>query len=507
MKKILALVISAVLVAGMFGCGKQEETSAYDSEWPEKLLNSQVTDFTLATEDLTYEERRQLILDFFELELTFQWKTNIDVTDWQTTNYKKGTYKEILTTELYGGIPYQSYGFGNPYRWLEYYDETTGIMDLETAFAENGGYGEGAAMDAVETDADGNITFKKYRSFQALFNQCQSGAGWAWARLLNSAKTGMLGDYNMYNGFIPVGCYTYGFEHEGKQYGPMDIDYLNSKKTTEGNPIGYGAADVIREWNRANGMNAMYDCYSQLKPADIVISSGHAMMVRSVEIVRWKDGSINPKESKVIMLEQWEAWGQRVKQGDVRLNIQGGINNGYTFEELQEKNYLPFTYAEVLDPNDEQDKKHLDYYETYKDQVGGIKDLYSAIPYSEEMGGAGIEECKVYSTLDKTKGELSYAEFAGMSVASNYSVSDVFVTVTGKDGKVLLKNIYRAGICSMREVAMTANLTTWEEDENGNLLNLTHGVEELATGENTIEITVQTGHGEKLTAFKGTLVK
>ena len=231
------------------------------------------------------------------------------------------------------------------------------------------------------------------------------------------------------------------------------------------------------------------------------------MMVSKAEIVNWKNGTVNQKESKIYTYEQWEAWGQVGKLGEKTHRIQGGINNDYTLEQLQEKGYLPFTYVEVLDPNDPQDKKHLDYYETYKGQVGGIKDLYTAIPYSEEMGGAGIEKAQVYSTLDRTEGSLSYEEFAGMSVAANYSVSDVFVTVTDKDGKELLKNIYRANICSMREVAMTAGLTTWQTDDAGNLLDLTHGVEALANGENTISITLQLGTGEKLTAFSGTLTK
>lgn len=495
------------MCACLVGCGQKPPVATRDETMPKKLLVSDVTEFPVATDELTYEQRRQLVLDFFELQLTFQWVPNMDITDWQSTNWQKGTYKELLTTEVYGGIPYQSYGFGNLYRWLEYYDEHTGVMDLETAFAENGGYGEGAAMEAVETDADGNITFKKYRSFQALFNQCQSGAGWSWARLLNSAKTGMLSDYNMYNGFIPVGCYSYGFEHEGKQYGPMDIQLLGLKRPERGNPIGYSAANVIRDWNAANGMDAMFNCYAQMKPGDILISGGHAMMVKSVEIVTWPNGSINQTESKAYMLEQWEAWGQVGKLGDKTHKIQGGVNNDYTFQQLQDKNYLPFTYVEVLDPNDPQDKKHLDYYETYKDQVGGIKDLYSAIPYSEEMGGAGIEKAQVYSTLDKTEGSISYAEFAGMSVAANYSVSDVFVTVTDKDGKELLKNIYRADICAVREVPMTAGLTTWETDEAGNRLDLTSGVKELANGENTISITLQVGTGEVLTAFNGTLTE
>ena len=138
MKKYLALLLLVALLAGLFaGCAKEDPNAAlYDENMPNKLLNSQVADFPIATNDTTYAQRRQMCLDFYKLSIEFQWKPNIDVADY--VSYYKGTTKGLLTENLYAGIPYGGTSSGSIYRWLEYYDETTGIMDLEKAFAENG---------------------------------------------------------------------------------------------------------------------------------------------------------------------------------------------------------------------------------------------------------------------------------------------------------------------------------------------------------------------------------
>ena len=108
MKKYIALLLSLVLLAGMVaGCAK-EETQVQATEpvesMPNKLLVSQVTEFPMATDATTYEQRRQLCLDFYKLSIEFQWKPNINVEDY--VSYYKGTTKGLLTENIYGGIPY-----------------------------------------------------------------------------------------------------------------------------------------------------------------------------------------------------------------------------------------------------------------------------------------------------------------------------------------------------------------------------------------------------------------
>ena len=502
MKKLFALILVLVLILGcLSGCGKKDPNAAlYDESMPKKLLNSQVEDFPIASESTTYEQRRQMCLDFFRLQLDFQWKPNINVEDY--VSYYKGYVKGLLTDNLYEGIPYGGVSTGNPYRWLEYYDETTGIMDLETAFAENGGWGEGAYVDGMKKATDQN-SYPRYRSMMALFNQCSSAPGWAWGRVINTARFGMTKDTNVYNGYIPVGCYSYGYEHEGKQYTMTDIDIFGEK--TEKNPIGYDVSHVIRDLTKTDGAAALYDCYAQMKPGDCLVSGGHELMVKAVNLYIDSTGTVDYELSTVTVMEQVDGWGKKDTFNDKPLFQQGWTNNSYMFSKLMKESYIPFTFVELLDPADEQDKKHLDYYHSYADKLTAVKDAYSAVEFSDEMNGTGVEKGQVYNSLDRTEGSISMAELKELSVASNYSISDVFVVVTDKDGNQLLKNIWRSECYHSREVPMSATRSTFDKDADGNLATLYADVEALADSENTIEISLQISTGEKLTAFKGTL--
>lgn len=507
MKKWIVWMLTLTLVCGMFiGCGKQEtpedpDAALYDESMPKKLLNSQVEDFPIATEEMTYAERRQMCLDFFLLGLDFQWKTNIDVADY--VSYYKGYDKQLLKENLYQGIPYGGASTGNIYRWLEYYDQTTGVMDLETAFKENGGWGEDGYVDGMKKA--GGVNHPRYRSMMALFNQCSSAPGWAWGRMINTARFGMTKDTNVYNGYIPVGCYGYSYEHEGKTYDMTQIDIFGEK--TENNPIGYDVPDVIRDLCKEKGNDALYACYAQMKPGDCLVSGGHQLMVTAVYLINGEDGQVDYSMSAVSVMEQIDGWGKESDFNGKRLFQQGWTSSAYTFKALQEEEYLPFTFAELLDPNDEQDKKHLDYYHSYADKLTAVESAYSAIEFSDEMDGLSIEKGQVYSSLGKTEGSVTVAELEAASVASNYSVSDVFVTVTDGQGKQLLKNIWRSECYHSREVPLTATRSTFDKDADGNFSTLCTGLAELAGQGNTLEISLQISTGEKLTVFSGTLEK
>ena len=495
---LLALLLTLVLIAG---CAKEEPVDTlYDENMPNKLLASQVTEFPMATDATTYEQRRQMCLDFFRLSIEFQWKPNVNVEDY--VSYYKGTTKGLLTENLYAGIPYGGTSSGSIYRWLEYYDETTGIMDLKKAFEENGGWGEGAYVDRYYKTSIGQ-EFPRYRSMMALFNQCSSAPGWAWARVINTARFGMTKHTNVYNGYIPVGCYTYGYEYEGKQYDMTTIDVFGSE--TENNPLGYDTKDVIADLKKEKGPNAMYECYAQMKPGDCLVSGGHQLMVVSVNFFKTSDGKIDYSLSSVTVGEQIDAWGKRDEINGTKLYQSGRMDSQYLFSYLEEEKYIPFTFVELLDPANEQDKKHLDFYNSYADKLTAVQNSYSKIAFSDEMNGAGIEKGQVYNSLGRSEGKLSFAELKEMAVASNYSVSDVFVIVTDKDGNQLLKNIWRSECYHSREIPMTATRSTFDKDGEGNLSTLYADVEALAGQGNTIEISLQIATGEKLTAFKGEL--
>ena len=89
----------------------------------QKLTAKAVESLPLASDTMSKDELRQLCLAYFELQLSFHWTPSRSVTDYPSTyaNVKKTLDKGTV----YGGIPYQSLGTGNLYRWLEYYDEAT----------------------------------------------------------------------------------------------------------------------------------------------------------------------------------------------------------------------------------------------------------------------------------------------------------------------------------------------------------------------------------------------
>ena len=133
--------------------------------------------------------------------------------------------------------------------------------------------------------------------------------------------------------------------------------------------------------------------------------------------------------------------------------------------------------------------------------TGGVKAMYNAFEISEKDYGKTVEKAETYCTFDGDS--ITADEFAAMTVGSNYSISDVFVTVTDAAGKELLRNIWRAPFTNYREVPMRANLCSWEQDSDGNLLPLSTGLAELAG--NTVTVTMQLSTGQLLTAYQGTL--
>ena len=501
MKRIVAFLLALLTVLSFAGCqkGADANENLRDESMPKKLLVSDVTSLPIATDEMTIAQRQELIINFMALQVSFQWLPNQDILDWPSTY--GGGKKAIETKHVYGGIPYQSKGFGNPYRWLEYYDEKTGIMDLQTALAENGGYGEDAAI----TDVDELTNYKKYRSLMTFFNQCTSSTSWSWGRVINSVRFGDTMNITAYNGFIPVGGYTYGFEYEGKQYTPEDIQIFGKDEngTALGNPIGYDTKNVIADWNAANGENAMYDCYLQMKPGDCLVNGGHAMMVKEVRPATKEDGSVDYLHCIVIVNEQVEAWTQKTQLGEKTLYNQGSLEGAYTLNLLQEKKYIPFTFPELQDPNDPQGQKYLAYYNDMMAKTQAVNKLYSVFDCSEDCKPTVVEKAKVLCT--KENGPISLADFEKMVVGSNYSISDVFVTVTDSSGAVKLHNIFRASATCIREVPMTANNSTWKTDADGNLLTLCEGLAALADGNHTVTVSLQLSTGEKLTAFTGTL--
>ena len=450
----------------------------------ENLSAAALSALPVASEEMTAMERRKLCLDYFQMQLTFRWQTNLDVTDYVSTYAKTVKDRSLLTANVYAGIPYQSGGNGNLYRWLEYYDEATGLFDLQRAFEENGGYGEGADLEDLKKNDAGEITYKRYRSMKTFFNACSSGAGWAWARVINSADFGATMDYNVHGGFIPVGCYTYP--------NMQTIDKFGS--VTEGNPSGLDVDDVIAEM----GERTLYDCYALMRPADCLLSGGHTMMVRKVIVRQRADGTPDPLRSCVYILDQGEAWSKKGKMDGKKFYRQGDVDRLFTFAELKDANYLPFTFAELLDENDPFDKPHLDFYKTYIANLNPLGEKYSLTELSPEdlkvVCGKGVEKATVFLTGKPS----SLAELEACNVGSNYPLSDVFVRVKGADGSVMLENVYRVKGNSTRVVAMNSQMSNAKTDAAGNRSSIMTGVAGAVAKGGTLEVAVRISTGETL---------
>lgn len=448
------------------------------------LSASALDSLPIASEEMTAMERRKLCLDYFQMQLTFRWQGNLDVTDYQSTYAKTVKDRALLTANLYAGIPYQSGGNGNLYRWLEYYDEATGIFDLQRAFSENGGYGEGGDLEDLKKDDAGNITYKRYRSMKTFFNACSSGAGWGWARVVNSADFGATMDYNVHGGFIPVGCYTYDNMETLDKFGTV----------TEGNPSGLDVDDVIEEM----GENKLYECYALMRPADCLLSGGHTMMVRNVKIALKADGTVNPQRSCVYILDQGEAWSKRTKLDGKKFYRQGDVDRLFTFAELKDDGYLPFTFAELLDENDPFDKPHLDFYKKHVANRNYLGEKYAQTALSPEdlkvVCGSGVEKATVFLTGKPA----SLKELEGLAVGSNYPLSDVFVRVKGADGSVMLENVYHVKGNSTRVALLNSPLSNGKTDANGNRPSVMTGVAGAVAKGGTLEIAVRVSTGELL---------
>ena len=134
MKKNVCLLLAiTLLLLTLTSCGESkkadnggEKTAALDILTAEKLAALPVP-----SDKMSKAELRQLCIDYFTLQVSFQWTSNMDITDWQYTHLKGYPEKTIMKDNIYGGIPYQSLGNGNLYRWLEYTDQKTGMMDTK----------------------------------------------------------------------------------------------------------------------------------------------------------------------------------------------------------------------------------------------------------------------------------------------------------------------------------------------------------------------------------------
>lgn len=311
MRKLLCVMMSIVMLLGICACGGNTETPAETTATPttapkvetnvaEPLTWEQINAIPIANDSMTEEQLRQICIDTFRLQLSFGWTPNV------TTDYNSGmSDKTFYAGQVYGGPPYQSGRFGNMYKWMYFYDEDNGMLDL----------------------TGGQETLAK------ICNQCTGGAITGWSRVMNSSKYAGTNEITEANGCLRVGPYTY--DDNIKAYGMRDTYAICGD----------------------NGAVTMWESYAALKPADGIVNfkngdngsgAGHVRMVVSVDVVRNADGTINGLASTLTYLDQWAEYSNAVQSNGIPYEVEGGIDVVMTFMDVFNNGYLPFTYAELI---------------------------------------------------------------------------------------------------------------------------------------------------------------
>ena len=324
MKKTLALFLVCAMCLSVFaGCtaneapvetntpAPTEETKDYSQYagivadpkgWYEELMA-----LPIANNDMTEDELRQLCVDAFRLNLSFQWTPTEDIAFGFTILDK--SYEVTLNKGIaYSGLFYNNNtAHGHAYKVLDFYDPETGAMDIEAM----GGY-----------------------KMNILGSACARGITWAWSRVCNtSCPKDTVYMHQYASGVVPVGPYNYP---------PTKYSFSP----------GDGTKLLIAD----NGLQTIYESYAATKPADGVYSSSsyHVMMISTLpEVVRWPDGTIDPVNSYTHVHEQAAAGTVKgamdyTQSNGVTMRPLGTVDRKVSFQELADKGYVPFALKELL---------------------------------------------------------------------------------------------------------------------------------------------------------------
>lgn len=444
MKRLLAVLLCLVTVLSLCACGGDataestapETTAAPTEPGPDLGVARDYAPFSnivadpkswyeglmalpIANSDMTEEELRQLCVDAMRYNLTFTWTPTMDI------NYSFTLLDRTSEVSLPKGIAYSGMFYcnnnakGNVWKALQYYDLETGAMDIE-------------AMGG--------------QLLTMLSSACARGCEWGWSRVSNSHGLETMSSYNQYNSNISlVGPYNY-------QVGKYSFG------------SGSGTKDIIAE----NGEDVILQSYAVMKMADGVYSSSsyHVMMVAEDPVIVYdKDGKIDPVESYAIILEQ-DAIGSKTDKQDVKqsngvtLRQLGGVDKKYTFRELLDKGYVPFT----------------------------IKELTGEDPVEDGDAWLGNTSSRLENNT-----EIILEDLMSKTLFTNYAICTVEMQVKDPEGQLLLSHKY--------------DLQTTPHTYHVGISNLEFAEKCIpyANGKNTVHVYVRLSTGELKEAFTTTL--
>ena len=414
---------------------RYESVDTY-TDLPNHLSWEKVNAFPVVNDNMTIEEGRNLVVDFFRYAKTALWICDNDM---EFIKNSSGSQDEFVEGAIYGGLPYVGLGSGNIYRLMDYMDPETGVVNIKNAVNEEEPY-------------DGWKTFG---------NQCSIGAYWGWGRVINSAKYTWTQSIVAKNDFIMLGELVVK-DKEGKT---IPIQQANRNWSNNASkPENYGTDECIRD----NDSNKLYEAYALMKKGDGMVyytTAGHVIMTSCDSVVvRNADGTINPDESFVTIIDQGQTWYEDgVAEDGTVYTYKGGVDTKTTFAKLRKGNYVPFTYLEFLGHD-------------------GFED--STVEFSHQ--GDTITTTELFSS----------------QVTSNYGISDVYAIVYDEGGNEVYKHAVRCTQAMQKTLKLIR--TTSEKSKVPSVE--TWGTLGFAPGKvNTVKIVVQLATGERPTIYEGTL--
>lgn len=215
---------------------------------------------------------------------------------------------------------------------------------------------------------------------QAPSNAVYSGDDFVWQKEYKNVKDGNDTVQATMNGHHPHGmdCQTFVFNAISRVSRTSAVGAAGTFGATRTRAVGnlamrshprYSDADIIQY--SGNSKQKVYEAYAAAQPGDIAVHNlsnevcnVHTRLVRSVDVVRNSDGTINPGKSKMFFLEQAGGDPAKMKNGEAVSSIGGFLNlydyistarsnSSQTFEELAKcssgGSYVIYTLDEYKD--------------------------------------------------------------------------------------------------------------------------------------------------------------
>lgn len=308
MKRLISLLLAAILLLVLTACGGESANSSAGTEASTAATEDFAVPSPMTTPVYTFdheptpEELRETAVRAMRDLLSIQWCTDIEI-----AYYKSGPLSdkrfEHLPNNIYAGTIYSNASTGL-FQFMEFYDQETG----------NFSYPEPV-----------------YKMKEALGNSCADSLLWGYSAVCNSIQGGYYPATMVYaNGYIPVGDYSINRD-------------VKSYVQTPSNQI------IER-----NGEDKILYCYTQVQMADALISStaNHAMMaIGPAYVVYHDDGTVNVAESYIPIQDQRAGDGNGFYDQNIGGNVihySGRTSYNFSFAELLEKHYIPVTTAEFI---------------------------------------------------------------------------------------------------------------------------------------------------------------